>query len=267
MGSSGGAVLVLAVLGLALGCASPRPAPQAPADARAPFRFDADTFAFANVTVWEYGVDPVSRTLEGRPREVSADFVFRCGAMARAVRQFYLGARFDPAAPRLDAAGYAARIAQVLAGDPRRAPAERVVIPGYADLRSFSSAQESALKEAIGSPLQSYLQRGNWRMIFPFPPGEQADAARRIATEVAAGRPAILHLTLFPEQAINHFVVAYAVEETRSEIRFTTYDPNDAAKPVPLVFDRAARSFSFAATESFAGGVVKAYEVYRNALF
>lgn len=259
-----GVAVAFAALGIVLGCAS---VPPPPTDPPAPFRFDADTFAFANVTVFEYGADPATHELEGRRREVPAEFVLRCGAMARAARQFYDGARFDPGARRLDAAGYAARIKALLDGDPRRAPVPRIVIPGYADLRSFSSDHESLLKASIGSPVRSYLQRGNWRMIFPFPPLQQAETARRLAAEVAARRPAVLHLTLFPEQAINHFVVAYAVEETRSEIRFATYDPNDATKPVPLVFDRAARSFSFAPTESFAGGPVKVYEVYRNALF
>jgi len=264
MESTRGALRAVAALLLALGCAS---APPSPAPERARFRFDADTFAFANVTVWEYGIDPATQALEGRPREVSADFVFRCGAMARAVRQFYLAARFDPAAPGLDAAGYAARIDAILDTDPRQAPAEPVVIPGYADLRSFSTGHESALKAAMGSPLQSYFQRGNWRMIFPFPPWQQEKTAQRIAAEVARGRPAILHLVMFPEQTINHFVVAYAVEETRSEIRFTTYDPNDALHPVPLVWERASRTFSFATTESFAGGPVKAFEVYRDVLY
>jgi len=257
-----GALRAVVLLALALGCATPGLASR-----RAPFRFETDSFAFANVTVWEYGVDPATRSFEGRPREVSADFVFRCGAMARAARQFHAGARFDPAAPRLDAAGYAARIRAVLDTDPRRAPAEPVVIPGYADLRSFSTAHESALKAALGSPLQSYLQRGNWRMIFPFPPGQQESTAIRVAREVAGGRPVILHLVMFPEQTINHFVVAYAVAETPAEIRFTSYDPNDASRPVSLVFERVARTFSFATTESFAGGPVKAYEVYRNALY
>lgn len=266
-GPSGGrghkALLAALALGLAMGCASTPPA----VARRPPFRFETDSFAFANLTVWEYGVDPVTRELEGRLREISADFVFRCGAMARAVRQFYLGARFDPAAPPLTASGYAERIRAVLDTDPREPPSEPIVIPGYADLRSFSAAHEPAFMAAIGSPLQSYLQRGNWRMIFPFPPSQQAQTAWRLAGEVARGRPAILHLTLFPEQTINHFVVAYAVDETRSEIRFTTYDPNDASRPVPLVWDRAARTFSFARTESFSGGTVKAYEVYRDALY
>jgi hypothetical protein len=66
----------------------------------------------------------------------------------------------------------------------------------------------------------------------------------------------------YPELTLNHLVLVYDAEETPAEIRFRAYDPNDAARPVLLTYDRAARMFTYAATPYFPGGPVKAYEVY-----
>jgi hypothetical protein len=187
--------------------------------------------------------------------------------MARVARQFYAGARFDPAAPRVDEATYARLVRAVLATDPRRAAAGRIVIPAYPDLRSFSRAHEALLKEVMAGPWQSYLQRGNWRMIFPFPASHQERLAKRLLASLARGWPPIVHVLRYPDLIINHMVLVYDAEETPTEIRFQLYDPNDAARPVLLTYDRAARAFSLAATRYFPGGPVKAYDVYHGLVY
>src|SRR5437867_1144175 len=112
--------LLLAVL--ALGCAG-RARPALPG--RAPFRFPADTFAFANETIWEYDVEPATGLVSWRRREPRPVFSLRCGTVVRAARQFYAGARFDAASPQVDADTYAALVKRVLHEDPRRAPEAR----------------------------------------------------------------------------------------------------------------------------------------------
>jgi hypothetical protein len=257
------------VLVLALGCAA-RTMPTDPGRER--FRFPADAFAFANETVWEYaaGAGPGG---SWRRREPRPAFSLRCGTMTRAARQFYAGARFDPSRPPVDAGAYERLVREVLRGDPRRPARSRVVIPGYPDLRSFSAAHESLVKAAIAGPWQSYLQRGNWRMIFPFTARHQRRLERRMLDALGRGWPPIVHVVRYPELlrhphvAINHLVMVYDAEETPAEIRFLAYDPNDAAHPVTLTFDRAARSFAYSATPYFAGGPLKVYEVYAGFLY
>ena len=141
------------------------------------------------------------------------------------------------------------------------------MIPGYPDLQSFSAAHEALLKAALAGPWQSYLQRGNWRMIFPFTARHQRRLARRLLASLARGWPPIVHVLRYPELTINHLVLVFDAEETPAEIRFLTYDPNDAAHPVVLTFDRVADTFFYAPTPYFPGGPVKAYEVYDGLLY
>jgi len=260
---AGGRALA-ATLALSLGCA----ARTLPGDLRpGPFRFPADIFAFANETVWEYGLDPATDLRSWRRREPRPPFSLRCGTMARAARQFYAGARFDPSPSPTDASTYERLVREVLRSDPRRPSGKRVVIPGYPDLQSFSAAHEALLKAALAGPWQSYLQRGNWRMIFPFTARHQRRLARRLLASLARGWPPIVHVLRYPELTINHLVLVFDAEETPAEIRFLTYDPNDAAHPVVLTFDRVADTFFYAPTPYFPGGPVKAYEVYDGLLY
>lgn len=187
--------------------------------------------------------------------------------MARAARQFFASARFDPAAPSVDHAAYARLARAVLATDPRKPAAERIVIPAYSDLRSFSQAHEALMKDVLAGPWQSYLQRGNWRMIFPFRADQQQQVAKRLLAALADGWPPIIHVLRYPNLIINHMVLVYDAEETPTEIRFHLYDANDATRPVLLTYDRAARAFSFAATAYFPGGPVKAYDVYHGLVY
>ncbi len=249
---------------LAGGCAASPPAVAPP---RTPFRFSDDVFAFSNQTLWLYRVDPSTGKFTGQPREDPPDFAFRCAGMVRATRQFFVGARFDPAEPHLDPAGYAQRVRRVLATDPRHPPAERIVIPGYHDLREFSEAEEPLLKALLPGASPSYLQRGNWRMIFPFGERHQAALVERLRSELAAGWLPIVHVLRFPERSINHFVLVLQADETPEEVRFQVYDPNDDSRPVILRYDRGAHVFSYPATRYFSGGPVKAYEVYDGWLY
>jgi hypothetical protein len=235
---------------------------------RPPFRFPADAFAFANETLMQYEIDPATRDLSWHSREKPPEFYLRCGAMARAARQFYSVARFDPSAPPADELTYEHLVQEVLDTDPRKPPPDRrVVIPGYQDLRDLSRARGSLLKSMLAGPWETYLQRGNWRMIFPFSPEQQERVAGHLLDELARGWPPIVHVLRFPERTINHLVLVFDAEESPAEIRFHVYDPNDAEQPLELVFDRGAQIFSYSATSFFPGGPVKAYEVYDGWLY
>ncbi len=227
------------------------------------FSFQRDTFAFANELDWEYHYDSNGKWVSQR-RRPKPDYTLHCFVVARSCRQFFEHARFDPSRPPADEKTYRRRVRGVVSLSPRKRlpPAQRIVIPGYADLRSFSAAHEKLLKCQCGGAWQSYLQRGNWRMIFPFSHAEQARMARQILCHLTPEHPVIVHLACFPQLRINHAVVVYAARETPGEIRFAAYDPNTTSGPTTLTFDRASRCFRFPPNNYFAGGELKAYEVY-----
>lgn len=251
------AVALVAALATAA-CHGPRPV----APSSRPFAFGTDTLAFANETVWEYHVDPARGTSWWHERDPRPPFSLRCGAIARAARQFHERARFDASRPRADEATYERLVRDVLATDPRDPTGPAIVIPGYPDLRTFSAAHRAVLERALEPGWRGFMQRGHWRMIFPFPPSEQRREAERLAARIRAGATAVVHVFRYPDLTLNHLVLAYAVEETPTALRFHAYDPNDAERPVALTWRRAARTFAFPHTPYFPGGPVRAYEVY-----
>ena len=143
---------------------------QAPESIRSTFDFPRDTFAFANETVFEYNI-PSSKGAPRRRHEVTSDYTLHCFVMARSARQFFQHARFDPTQRMVDDATYAELVRRIVATDPReeRPNEPTIVIPGYPNLRVFSAARGPVVKEQLGGAWQSFLQRGNWRIMLPFP--------------------------------------------------------------------------------------------------
>lgn len=251
-------------LGVAwVGCAGPAPAVDS-APARR-FDFAVDTIAYGNDLVWDYAPDG-NGGLAGHGRDVDPDYARYCFVVARTVAQFFAHARFAPDEPRPDEATLRSRIREVVGSSPsrRRDAWERVVIPGYASLRALSAEHEEILKAESGGWWQSYLQRGNWRMILPFPRWHQAREAERLVEALEAGEAPIVHLVRFPRISINHAVVLYDYEESAAGIRFLTYDPNQPDAPTTLRFDRAGRTFHFPRTHYFVGGRADVYRIYRG---
>ena len=207
--------------------------------------------------------------IKSRPRVPKPEYRHYCFVMARAARVFFDFARFAPEQPRLDAAVYRRLVREVLARNARSDPArrEKIVLPGYANLHEFSRDHEALLKAAGGGNWRSFVQRGHWRIIFPFSRNNQAAMAARLRAELARGVAPVIHVVLFPEQTINHALVIYRVTETADGSRFSCYDPNDPGKPLELSYEATGRQFRFPATKYFSGGAVDVNEVYRNWLY
>jgi len=253
-------VPLLLGLFILVGCASVPPLAN-----QRQFRFGQDTFAYQNELVWEY-----TFTVDGhwlaRRREPPPDYTLHCFAMVRTARQFFYHARFDPTLPTADEAMYRERVQEVSARSPREPSpeAERVVIPGYADLFAFSADWEPLLKDESGGAWRSYFQRGHWRMIFPFSRSHQAETAEQLLAEVRANRPPVVHLVTFPSRTINHAVLIFSAMETPAGLVFAVYDPNNAHQPTELTFDWAKQTFTFPRNDYFIGGPVDVYEIYRG---
>jgi hypothetical protein len=195
-------------------------------------------------------------------------FALHCAGVVRAARQFLVNARFDPTGAPLDDAAALRLARDVLARPPRSTVATQppVVIPGYAGLRDFSAAHEQVLKDEMLRDWRSVLPRGDWRIVVPPSPADQARMADALYREVRAGTPAIVRVFRFPVMKINHAVLLYEAVERDGDVDFTAYDPNDVAGPIVVRFDRAAGTFLFPPRDYFDGGPVKIYEIYDGIL-
>ena len=239
------------------------------ADAQAPgarrFDFARDTFAYTNDLYWSYEADPGAT----RARHGPVEFGQRCVSLARAARQFFHAARFTAGGDLLSEEEYRERVRAVLASDPRAetAVSSQVAIPGYADLRSFSRSHERLLKQELGGRAASYLQRGNWRMVLPFSRGSQRSTADELLARLAYGGLPVIRVVNFPVIDINHALLVFDAEPGPDAIRFHAYDPNDAERPVVLVFDRASARFRLPRTAYFGGGSVNVYEIFTGPFF
>jgi hypothetical protein len=248
--------LVVAALLVSSGCATGTaslPAPAAATTAGVPgFVFTADTFAFRN---------------EIRERNPGVEDLYAnyCFVLAKGLRQFFAFARFDPSAPRLDRDGYVERVRQVASRAPWESPwtpENRIVIPGYGNLRELSRGEEDAVKTGLGPRFWTMVHWTNWRVTFPVTREHQAGVAAEIMQEVTAGRLTQLLVTNWPKPELNHTVVAYQFEETPETVEFTVWDPNDPATPNRISFDRRERRF--VATQLYATepGIIRVFRVY-----
>jgi hypothetical protein len=223
--------------------------PAAPA-----FDFAADTFAFPN---------------EVRAQHPDRDDLYAnyCFVLARAVRQFFTFARFDPAAPRLSPEAYAERVRAVTARPPwapAPVPDDRVVIPGYANLREFSRAEEAAVKAGLGGRFWTFVHWTNWRVTMPVTRAHQAAVAREVVDELDAGRLVQLLVTNWPKPELNHTVVAYAYRRVAAGVELVVWDPNDPAAPGALTFDTGAGQFQATRLPGTEPGVIRAFRMYHS---
>ncbi len=256
-------IIPLAIAFLLCGCATHRKF----AGSR-PFNFQTDTFAYANQLIWVYNYDEQGKWVHHR-REPPPDYAQHCFVVIRSARQFFENARFDPTLPMTNDVTYRSLIHRIISVDPERAlpESDKIVIPGYANLREFSKAREPLLKAECGGAWHSYFQRGHWRMIFPFSRKSQKQTAEELLADLQESRPPIVHLVRFPQLTINHAVLVFDAKEQEDRIGFSVYDPNDPDKPKELTFDRAQERFVFPASNYWPGGRLDVYEIYRSFLF
>lgn len=254
------AVLAAAIVVLAAACASAPPVSPVLRSAERlvvpGFVFERDTFAFPN---------------EIRAKTPDRDDLYAnyCFVLARSLRQFFLSARFDPAAPRLDREGYVERVRRVVSRPPWQPalpPAERVVIPGYANLREFSRAEESAVKEGLGGRFWTFVHWTNWRVTFPVSQEHQAHVLEEIREDLAAGRLVQLLVTNWPKPELNHTVVAFESHADGAETALTVWDPNEPGAPGTITFDTARGRFWATRVYETHPGVIRVFRMYYSAL-
>jgi hypothetical protein len=225
------------------------------------FDFSRDTFSFQNDTLWAYSVDADGK-LHMQARAKPPEYTRRCFVLVRSALQFHKYAEFDAGKPKLDDAGYR-KLVRHIARIPIWMPqiGRRTVVPGYADLRSFSKAHAKLLQDELGNWWPNYFRLGNWRMAMPFPRAWQKKLARELVKQVDAGKIQAVFITRF--RPINHCVIVYDYKaRPDGGIVFLAYDPNDAQKPRTLEFDAKTRNFILCCTSYFNGGCVNATKAY-----
>ncbi|PTY01680.1 hypothetical protein DB346_11655 [Verrucomicrobia bacterium LW23] len=271
----------------ALFCLTPLASTAAPDRAFSPQR---DTLAFCNETVWHYSdgkavsrPDPAAHGKGTAARPAGAEsYNRRCFVMSRGVMQFWKFARFEPSRPKVSEKEYAAlvrRVARISVWRNALPRGERIVIPGYANLRAFSAAQGRAIRANLGLGWPTYFRPGNLALPFKPSAADQRRLAAELRAQLGRGEPAILWLANFPSLNINHAVIAYSVKDLRKggttsaatprDFQLAIYDPNldptaPGAAPTLLRWNSAHGTFSFSKTFYFPGGPVSVRHVFTS---
>jgi hypothetical protein len=235
--------------------------------AAANFNYRRDTFAFENATVFKYykGIAFLRARSTANERNL---YTRRCFVMTRAAAQFHKFARFDTHSSPLDDRALAARVRAVA----RRAPwhatipeSQRVVFPGYANLREMSKARATVLQENIGLGWPTYIRLGNFRMFFQHNPGYQEKTHANLDAALDRGDLFVGYLSTYPSLSINHSVLVYARKSVRFKNgieRYLVYDPNHGEAPRELTWSAKDRAFGYQKDSDFVGGFVRVYQVY-----
>jgi hypothetical protein len=252
-----GRVVAVAILATACVSAPPAPSTLPTGDAAVrEFSFDRDTFAFPNDI----------RAFYPDREDLYANY---CFVLAKGMRQFFLFARFDPAAARLDRRGYMDRVRQVVSRPPWRPASpsdDRVVIPGYANLREFSGAEESAVKEGLGGRFWTFVHWTNWRVVLPLSHRHQANVLEEIRRDLEAGRLVQLLITNWPILELNHTVVAFASRVNGRGVELAIWDPNEPARPGLITFDPTRSHFWATRVYATRPGVIRLFRMYYSPL-
>lgn len=236
------------------------------------FDFKKDSFAFSNETVWLYKDGKrITERDEGTEalEQKGAHFTRRCFVMSRAALQFWKFARFDPKAKPLAAGPLAERIRDVTGRDvwdDPLPPAERVVFPGYRNLREMSGPQARVFLENIGLGWPTYFRLGNWSIITPPSREHQERTNKELQTWIKKNQPMVLWLINFPSLNINHAILVFAVREEGKNFVYDVVDPNYVDRPRELHYNSSTRTFSYGKNFYFVGGNVDVRPVYLSDL-
>jgi hypothetical protein len=146
-------------------------------------------------------------------------------------------------------------------------PEQKVVIPGFGNLRAFSAAMERLLKAECGGAWRSYIMRSHWRMVFPISRAHQARTAASLVDRLRRDFSPVVHLVKFPALTINHSMLFFDAKETAQGIEFHAYDPNNPARPEIIYYDGSRNTFTSPRNSYFAGGDLDIIEIFRTWMF
>ena len=237
------------------------------AKAERTFVFSRDTFGFDNETALEYH-DGHASARPRAPGEQPKRFTQHCFVMSRTVVQFRKFVRFEPRMAALDDKELADRIrkiTRIAPWTPAFPAKQRIVVPGYGDLRSLSRARAEVLQKNIGLGWPTYFRPGNWRILLPHDSAQQAKTHEAMDRALdAPGGFFVAYLTNFPRSLnINHGVLVYGRKaKATGNCCYTVYDPNHHDAPRVLEWSDRQGSFFYQRDTDFVGGRVIVWQVY-----
>src|SRR6202008_463764 len=126
---------------------------------------------------------------------------------------------------------------------------DRIIIPGYPDLRTFSRAHPDILQQNIGLGWPTYFRPGNWRIVLPHGRSQQAATHAELERALNRGEFFVAYLTNFPQCLnINHGVLLYGRQKSETgeaggELHYSVYDPNHADGPRVLTWSERDSRF------------------------
>jgi len=232
------------------------------------FNFNRDTLSFANWTVFSYE----NGHIVSHKNQYGHHYSRRCFVMTRTVEQFYKFARFEPKAAPIDDRELTRRIRDVTRRPPWHDPLpaeKRIVIPGYGNLRGLSQAKMGVMQQNIGLGWVVYLRVGNFRMFYEHSKEYQEKTHAELEQSLTQGEFFIGYLSDYPILHINHSVLVYKHDRTRSadgNDYYLVYDPNHPDGPRHLKWIAAKREFSFEKDREFPGGFTRVFQVYGKAM-
>jgi hypothetical protein len=236
------------------------------------FNFKRDTLAFANSTVFAYEQGKIVSHDNPNQKEKSKRYTRRCFVMSRTVVQFYKFARFDPHAAPLADKELVKRIRAVTRKPPWHPalPAEqRIVFPGYRDLREMSQARTRLMQKNIGLGWTAYLRPGNFRMFYLHSKSYQEKTHEELERALVRGNFFVAFLSDYPTLHINHSVIVYAHKGARAPDgtdRYLCYDSNHPDGPRELKWIPANTAFDYQKDQEFVGGFARVFHVYGRLL-
>jgi hypothetical protein len=188
--------------------------------------------------------------------------------MVRAVLQFYRFAEFRPELPKASESEYRQIVRRI-----SRIPAwssgskEKIVVPGYQDLHSFSLGEKLLIEKNLGLWWPSYWRIGNWRIVDPVPRSGQERLAGLLLKELDQGQIEAVYITR-ALKPINHCLVVYRyTAQPNGDVIFDVYDVNQPGKLVHITYRASDRSFNFDKTWYYRGGLVSVLRLFVNPLF
>lgn len=237
------------------------------------FQFKRDTLSFANSTVFEYREGVARLRSPNQPdKEKTPRYTRRCFVMCRTVVQFKKFARFDPGGRPLNDEELAHRVRE-LARHPvwesELPPAQRVVFPGYRNVRQLSEKRGWVLQKNIGLGWPTYFRIGNYRMVYNHSRNYQQKQHDEINKALDRGELFVGFLSDFPTLHINHAVMVYERKPSSPNEkveRYNTYDPNHPDGPRELTWFPDKQVFNFEKDEEFVGGFARVFRVYGRPL-
>ena len=231
------------------------------------FNLQTDTFAFGNQTYFDYKPVSDNEIKISRRKGYLPDYSRHCFQLCRAVMQFHEFAEFHSDLPKASESDYREIILK-LSKIPvwSSGPRDKVIIPGYKDLHSFSLEHAVTLQKNLGLWWPSYWRLGNWRIVFPAPRSGQERVARLLRTEMNSGEIRTVYITRF--KPINHCLVVYrCTPEANGDLVFDVYDANQPGKLVHLTYHSSDRSFYLDHTWYYNRGLVTVLRLYTSPLF